>query len=179
MKQRIIIFDGPDGNGKTEMAKELSKRTGIPYFKNETEWSAFRKSSQSSDFINMLRYADPYFLQFLQQTEASVIIDRAYPSEWVYSKEFGRDSDNDALAASDAAYASLGALIIVPWRTTYNCGDKHNDVITPNVRRNLDTLYNRFCSWTKCQVIRINVDDEDLNREMNYIMQYMQLLQKC
>ncbi len=175
-RQRIIIFDGPDGNGKTEMAKELSNSLNIPYFKNELEWSAFGNSPKNELFVNLLKFADPYFLSYLKQSGASVILDRAYPSEWVYSKEFCRTSNISALNASDKAYAELGALIIVPWRTKYDCGDKHNPVIDASRRSSLDALYNSFCSWTKCKTLRLNVDDENLDREMIEIMNFMNKL---
>jgi hypothetical protein len=31
----VILFDGPDKVGKTEMVKELSKRLNVPSFKNK------------------------------------------------------------------------------------------------------------------------------------------------
>jgi cytidylate kinase len=170
-KQKIIIFDGPDGNGKTEMAKELSRILRIPYFKNTFEFKAF--STNPEEFVNMLRYADPYFLKYLTQSQASVIIDRSYPSEWVYSKQFNRETDESALSASDSSYAYLGAKIIVPHRSNYSCGDKVHSVISAEVRQSLDKLYTDFCQWTMCEHLEINVDDEDLEREMFEIRSFV------
>ncbi len=53
----VVLFDGSDKVGKTEMAKELSKRLLIPYFKNESEWKAF--SNDQNYFVNALKYGDP------------------------------------------------------------------------------------------------------------------------
>ena len=82
--QQIIIFEGPDGCGKTNISTALSEKIRVPYFKNKDEWKFF--VDNPSYFVNALTYGDPYFLSYLEQTGASVIVDRWYPSEWVYSQ---------------------------------------------------------------------------------------------
>ena len=39
--QQIIIFEGPDGCGKTNISTSLSKDIRVPYFKNKDEWKFF------------------------------------------------------------------------------------------------------------------------------------------
>ena len=60
LAQNIIIFEGPDGCGKTNIATALSGHLNIPYFKNESEWEFFE--NDPSYFVNALTYGDPYFL---------------------------------------------------------------------------------------------------------------------
>jgi len=168
-KQNIILFEGADMVGKTEIAKELAKKLDIPYFKNTGEWKSFLDPKDY--FVNTLRYAEPYFLSYLKQTEASVILDRSYPSEWVYSKAFGRETDDNALAAIDQKFHDLGAKIIICHRSTYKGikDDRFPDKLGSEKLEEIDRLYDKFSAWTRCSVIRLLVDDEDLEREIKDI----------
>jgi len=169
--QKIIIFDGPDMCGKTEMALELSRRLGIPYFKNEGEWDFFE--NDPSYFANCVKYGATFLCSFLKQTKASVIMDRGHHSEWVYSQAFQRDTDHDILQKVDDAFASLGAVVIVPYRTTYFGLVDQFESITPGKLQEIDKKYKEINEWTSCDVFYLNVDDEDLEREMKEIMGFL------
>ena len=171
MKQRIIIFDGPDMCGKTEMAHEISKMTDVPYFKNKNEWTFFE--NDTSYFKNALTYGDPYFASYLEQTGASVIMDRWYPSEWVYSQVFNRPTNLDALTQVDELAASLGAVVIIPYRTSYDGLVDQFESVTPTKMAEIEMFYRAFAAWTKCEVLWLNVDDEDLERETSQILEFL------
>ena len=115
-KQHVIIFDGPDGCGKTNISAALSDLMGIPVFKNEFEWDYFDVKSKNDYFINAIKYQHPYLLSYIKQSGSSIIFDRAHPSEFVYSKVFSRKTDLDALRMCDDMSAVLGAKIIIPLR---------------------------------------------------------------
>jgi thymidylate kinase len=167
----VVIFEGCDKVGKTEMARELSKRTEIPYFKNKSEWKAF--SSDPDYFVKALRYGDPYFYTFLRDTKTSVILDRSYPSEWVYSRVYDRKTDNDALSHIDFLAASFGVKIIIPYRTSYSGlkDDIHN--IGEYHLQKLSDTYEEFAKWTKCDVLRFCIDSENLEWEMETIRKFL------
>ena len=171
-KQKIIIFDGPDMCGKTEMAQELSSRLGIPYFKNEGEWDFFEKDPKY--FANCVRYGATFFCSFLRQSGYSVIMDRGHHSEWVYSQVFDRETNLSALTAVDKAFAALGAVVIVPFRTSYDGLVDQFEAVTPKRLREIDKKYKKIQEWTACEVFFINVDDEDLEREMTDILGFLQ-----
>ena len=61
-KQRIIIFEGPDGCGKTNIAAELSRRLNIPVFKNDQEWSHFGTQDAAEYFRLTAKYSYPFAL---------------------------------------------------------------------------------------------------------------------
>jgi len=173
-KQQIIILDGPDMTGKTQIGKELSKRLKIPYFKNENEGRAFKYDIERY-FITMLRYSDPFFVSYLKQTGASVILDRSYPSEYVYSKVFRRATDIECLKKLDANYAELGAKIIICCRESYL---KKDDLCPEKINlRHYFHMHNRYelfaKEFTKCDVKFLSVDDEDLKREVNEIIKFI------
>lgn len=169
--QIVVVLDSCDGCGKTEMGKALSKMLGIPYFKNEGEWDNFEKDN--AYFKNVLHYADPYFLSYLGQSKASVILDRAFPSEWVYSKVFGRETDETQLKKSDEAYRALGTKIIIPFRTSYDKVVDEFKSINEDSLKKIHDGYMEFAKWTKCDVMTMNVDDEDLTRELFEIFKFI------
>lgn len=168
--QKIIIFDGPDSCGKTNMAKELSWLIGVNYFKNADEHKYFLKDPNY--FIHAIRYVDTYFTSYLEVTGASIILDRAYPSEWVYSTALGRSTDAGVLRELDDRHAALGTCIVIPHRSDYTSKKDDYDIVNENITK-IHDLYNDFAAWTKCKCLLLNVDDEDINREMKTILDFM------
>src|SRR4030067_538019 len=165
MAQHVIIFDSPDRTGKTEISVELSKRLGVPRFKNHREGMFFERDP--GYFCKALRYGDPYFVSYLKQTGASVILDRSFPSEWVYSQAFNRPTSMDILRMVDTMYAEIGAKIIIPYRSSYHgIQDDQFKILDGPKLQKIDDLYNEFVKWTSCDVLRLCVDDEDLQREV-------------
>jgi len=170
--QKIIMFEGPDTCGKTNIAKALSDRIKIPYFKNKAEWANFETTPDY--FVKCLQYGDlGFFSQYLAQTGASVILDRSWPSEWVYSRVFARPTNRTALQDIDRVYSSLGARIIVPIRSDYTRKIDQFDAITPEKLVELHSAYMDFCDWTSCKTLILNVDDENLERELAIIMPFV------
>jgi len=170
-QQKILIFEGPDGCGKTNIARELERVIGIPYFKNESEWSCFE--DDPSYFINAMTYGDPYFLSYLEQTKASVIMDRWYPSEWVYSKAFKRPTDYGVLRSIDDRAAALDAKIIIPCRTSYDGVVDQFESIKPAILQDIEEIYRAFSDWTNCDTFFLNVDDENLDRELFEVLNFV------
>lgn len=171
--QHVIIFDSADGTGKTNIAQGLSKRLGVPYFKNTRERKFFERDP--GYFVKALKYGDPYFVTYLKQTGASVILDRSYPSEWVYSRALGRPTDHDILRMVDTMYADVGAKIVIPFRSDYTTARKDQfDVIDLAMLQRLDELYEQFQAWTSCETFRLCVDDEDLERELSEIVPFVE-----
>ena len=171
MKQRLIIFDGPDGCGKTEISRALSKELGITYFKNYDEHKHFENNPEY--FAIALEYVCSYFTSYLQQSGASMIFDRYWPSEWVYSQLLNRDTSMETLKELDSQYAKMGTVIVVPYRTDYTQVKDTYNVITSQILE-LDDLYKEFCEWTQCKVIRLCVDTEDLELQLGTILANLQ-----
>lgn len=177
MSQKIIILEGPDQCGKTEIGNKLSELLKIPYFKNDNERQGFKDDKDY--FINMLKYSDPFFLSYLRQSKSNVILDRSFPSEYVYSKAFNRETDIESLKWVDEQYANLNALIIICYRTKYTLDD---DLCPKRLNakklEEIDALYKEFANtFTKCKVMFLNVDDENLSREISDIIQFIK--EKC
>lgn len=152
--QKIVIFDGPDRCGKTNIAQALSHKLSIPYFKFSNEAKHWKENS----FKETLVYGEPKFVQFLRDTRTNVILDRDYPSEWVYSQVFERDTDMELLRWCDEEFARMGAYIVIPLRHRYE-GNIPNDELVPKDKfLDLHNKYVEFTSWTKCSTVIIFVD---------------------
>lgn len=174
-RQRVIIIDGPDKCAKSIIAKALANKLGIPYHKNVGEWKNFGDATDY--FVNTLRFAEPFFTTYLKNTKASVIMDRGYPSEFVYSKAFGRQTDERMLEKIDQLYSELNANIVVCHRSSYSgiTDDLFPEKITSSKLQEIDSLYTKFEEWTKCKIVHLNVDDEDLDREIRDIVISLEL----
>jgi len=174
--QRIVFFVGPDMCGKTQIAQEVALRSGIPYFKATSEHTSFLSSrvEKNDQFLNQLRFADPRVYDLLRQTRHSVVFDRGYPCEYAYATVLGRTTDHTMLKHMDDAWASLGSKIIFCHRSTYDgiCDDLDPSINAKTLQL-LHDAYEEFLSRSGCRVLRLNVDDEDLTREVHDVQRFM------
>jgi len=174
-KQHVIMFIGVDMCGKTNIAQELSRLTGIPYFKASEERLTFLTNQDK--FLMDTRYADPRIADFLLQTGHNVIFDRGYPCEWVYSKFFERKTDEDVLKHIDSIHSTIGTKMIIPYRSSY---DNVVDDIDPRLAGErlvkIENLYRDFSRWTGCQCFFLNVDSENLEKEISELNQFLNVL---
>lgn len=171
-KQQLIIVTGPDRCGKTNIINELSARTRIPTFKAKVQREFF--VGDRSNFLPFLKYGETTILDLVEQTSQSVIFDRLWPCEWVYSRCFGRQTDDEIVRKLDERYADLGALIVVCHRKSYEgIVDDDDPSIKQATLEKLDGLYHDFAAQavTRCEFLQ--VDDEDLDREVSQIMSWM------
>jgi hypothetical protein len=172
MSQRIIVLVGPDRCGKTEIAKALAKRLSIPYFKVSSERDTYLNNKDR--FIMDLRYADPRLSDFLSQTKYSVVMDRGWPCEFAYSKVFDRPTDKAALVSADTRMAKLDARVVICRRKTYvGIVDDIDPEIKEEELTKLDAAYADFNDWTHCKSMTLWVDDEDLEREVRDVVEWL------
>jgi len=173
MKNHILLAcEGVDMTGKTQIAAELSRQLGVPVFKNSGEWSTDLRDP--SYFKNLLIYGATFLADFMQQTGVSVIMDRNYASEWVYSRHFNRETNEEILRKIDEKFAATGGKIIICRRKSYNgIRDDLYDYIDSDALARLDGLYESFASWTRCETLTVWVDDENLEREVKEITEWL------
>ncbi|MHB8407824.1 MAG: hypothetical protein ACYDHY_06875 [Acidiferrobacterales bacterium] len=165
---RIIFMEGPDGCGKTEIGKGLANRLSIDYFKVETEAENWRKGQ----FMTALRFDQTYLAQLAQQCKNfQTVIDRAYPSEFVYSHIFRRETDLPTLLKVDQTFALAGAQHVICLRKNYS--KNRPDPLVPKEKlQELHDDYLRFIEWTKCDVVVIYVDTyfDNFVRELDVLV---------
>lgn len=165
--QKIIVLEGPDGCGKTNIGHGLTTELKIPYFKVNSEADNWRKGR----FKEALEFDQTYILQFLQQTGYDVIIDRAWPSEWVYSQVYRRETNMTLLEKIDREHSKLGTTIVMPVRRDYS-KNRHDDLVDNGMLPALHDKYMEFMEWTHCSVVSLFVDDykDNLKRELEVIL---------
>jgi hypothetical protein len=168
-KQVVCVFDSTDNTGKTPISTEVSRVTGIPRFKNVDEHCHFLNNPDYFKFA--LKHVDTYFFKYLKESGASVILDRAWPSEWVYSKVMGRETDEQTLDWIDRFAASIGTKIVMPYRTSYDNVEDY-DVIKEKIWE-IDRTYTEFAKWTRCEVLRFNVDARDTRSYVNQVVDFL------
>jgi deoxyadenosine/deoxycytidine kinase len=176
-KQLILFFVGPDMCGKTQIAQEVAKVTGVPYFKASSEHDSFLSSrvTKREAFLNQLRYADPRVFDILKQTGYGLIFDRGFPCEYAYSKVFGRETDLTMLKHMDEMWSSIDARVIFCHRSSYaGIVDDLDPTVRGETLQHVHDAYLDYFAQSKCKRFMLNVDDEDLNREVNDIIQYLQ-----
>lgn len=174
-KEQLVLFVvGPDMCGKTNIIQALTEDIKVKSFKASDEHESFLGDQKS--FVHNLRYSDWRTYDLLRQTGYSVLFDRGYPCEWVYSKFFGRETDHVALARLDSHYGRLGAKVLVCTRKSF---DGITDDLDPKLDKEalekISRLYKDFVSWTACDTHTLFVDDEDLDREVNETRNWLKL----
>lgn len=174
---KIIFLSSPDMTGKTNIAKKLAKDYNLPYYKASSEHGAFLNNQNR--FINDIQWSCPARFDLLKQQIDQgfingIVYDRGYPCEWVYSRFFGRKTDDSSIFWLDEQYAKLGAYIIIPFRTSYEgIVDDLDSKIDSKSLKKLDNLYLDFMSLSKCKILRLCVDDENLEREIKDIKKFI------
>lgn len=170
----IIAFEGVDRCGKTEISRELSRQIGSPVFKNTGEWSTDLKDA--TYFKNLLVYGGTFLIDFISQVKPDVIFDRYYPSEWVYSRYFNRDTNEDILRKIDQRFSDIGGKIVLCRRKSYRgIFDDMHEYLDSIALEKLDKFYGEFTSWTKCEVLTLWVDDENLVKQIAEIKTWLNL----
>ncbi len=171
----MIAFIGPDMTGKSNIAAELSRQTGIPVFKNSGEWQTELDSPEY--FLNLLRYGGPFLMDFMKQTRSKVILDRFYPCELIYSEAFGRETDLTAISWMDSNFAEAGGKFIVCLRKDYAglIDDQYPDDLPTEMLEKLDIGYRSFASVTKCDCLILETDDRDLNKQIQKIKMFLEI----
>lgn len=166
MKQIILLFEGHDYSGKTQIARELSRLIDIPYFKNIRENEAFNRD----ELKYFTKYGGIYLADFLRQTGYSAIIDRSYPSEYVYSTVLDRDSCENIFEI-DKIFALMGTQIIYCFKEDLT-GYKDN-LIDIELIPKIKIVYDKFFKLTKCRYYKLNTDNVDLNWQIKKILGYL------
>lgn len=167
----LIVFEGPDMTGKTQIAKAFAKAMRADYFKNTGEWTTDLRSPEY--FKNLLRFGGTFLLDFLSQVKTKTVFDRFYPSELAYANVFGRDTDRDIIRKMDEKFASIGGCIVVCRRKSYKgIKDDLHDYVDSSVLERLDAEYATFAEQSKCPVHTLWVDDENLDREVMEVLDW-------
>lgn len=131
-----IIIEGPDGAGKSTLAKSLADRLDM-------------------NILKMTANGGQSVLEYVQKLACDgVIIDRCWVSEQLYSDLFGRESRIDNGDAEEltkfCALARIPIIVLLPplhvvISRLNERGDEHADVVCPNIVE----IYKRYQEWAE------------------------------
>lgn len=154
-----IIIEGPDGAGKSTLAKSLA---------DTLDMNILKMTANGGQSV-------PEYIQKLACD--GVIIDRCWVSEQIYSDLFGRKPriDNDDAESLTELCGTIGVPIIIllpPLHVVVERlearGDEFSDVVCPNIVE----IYNRYRTWADAHPYAITLEN-------NYPILAMEEVLKC
>ena len=80
----------------------------------------------------------------------------------------------NVLKALDTAYQKMNARILICTRKNFDgIQDDLDPRLDSNALKEIHLLYMKFVQWTNCNVKVLYVDDEDLDREIKEILEFI------
>lgn len=162
---KIIIVEGPDSVGKSTISKELAKILGAKRFRNRNDVKNFYAKTPDITIAEMM-----YLVDFLGQTgEGTLVLDRFHPTEYVYSKVFGRERNEKAVEEMDTRLKSLNACIVYCYKNEYR---KYEDQFIEFEK--IEELKAEYISYltnvTKLPTVWLNTASENLEHQILEIL---------
>lgn len=168
-RHSIIWVVGPDMCGKTQISRALAHRIGASYFKASSEHSTLVRSP--AEFSAQTRYCEPRQIDMAVQLGSRVVLDRGWPCEHAYGTVLGRTVDAASLAEIDRLAAKAGGIVVCCWRSSYDGIVDDIDVrLAGATLQRIELEYRRFAARCLTPFVFVNVDDEDLDREVGEIV---------
>lgn len=155
-----IIIEGPDGAGKSTLAKSLADRLDM-------------------NILKMTANGGQSVPEYLQKLACDgVIIDRCWVSEQVYSDLFGRepriDNDDAEALTKFCGRACIPIIVLLPPLHVVigrlnERGDEYADVVCPNITE----IYKRYHEWAEEHDNAIVLEDNDPVIAMEEVLKCM------
>jgi len=164
----LLIFEGPDRCGKTNIAQAVGERLGIPVYKSGLEAQLFH--DPEGQYLS-LKWANYEMIKLLETTKASVIFDRFFPSEWVYAQVFERKTDLELVRKYDAWWAELGGMII--WLDKPEMSEE-DELIPASKYNEIRDQYFEYMKETQCDMLYLNTTDCDLTAQVDKICHFIE-----
>lgn len=163
-KQTIVIFEGHDKAGKTTIANALAKELDLTVFK-------VTRDKYFWDPVSYQTYATEAITQIIEKTGLSVILDRSFASDHMYSKLFKRPYNYSKGYETADRFGKLDALIVLCYKDKISYLDDPEDAafISTADYDKMTEIYLEFLGEIDCRYIIINTSDHDLDKQLQLI----------
>lgn len=155
-----IIIEGPDGAGKSTLAKSLA-------------------GALDMNILKMTANGGQSMPEYVQKLKCDgIIIDRCWVSEQIYSDLFKRepriDDDNAEALTEFCGLAGIPIIVLLPpLRVVISRlnerGDEYADVVCPNIVE----IYKRYQEWAEAHPYAIVLEDNNPATAMKEILKCM------
>jgi len=161
---KAVIFEGPDGCGKTHIAKAFVKRhVEFNYFKLKKD-KVYVKDV-SPDILKLGHELEAeFFISFVRQVKFNAAFDRNYPSEICYGRAF-RAIDEKYWRIVDLEHSKIGTKIILCIKNA----KRKDTLFTRKQVEKVQKEYMRFAKETKCKILVLDTTDENLKEQLKKI----------
>lgn len=142
----IILFEGFEKTGKTEISQEIAKKLGAYYFKSKHEpkvpWEF------DLDYEEAFKHDWRFFLDFISQNrDIKIVIDRGFPSEWVYAYAYRPDKVYSEFTQIAITYSrlfnELDGVMVYLYRADYS-DLSWDDPVPKTDKGKIHRLYREF-----------------------------------
>lgn len=155
-----IIIEGPDGAGKSTLAKSLA-------------------GALDMNILKMTANGGQSMPEYVQKLKCDgIIIDRCWVSEQIYSDLFKRepriDDDNAEALTEFCGLAGIPIIVLLPplhvvISRLNERGDEYADVVCPNIVE----IYKRYQEWAEAHPYAIVLEDNNPATAMKEILKCM------
>lgn len=161
----IILFEGFENTGKTEISTELSRLLEIPRYKDTREHKCFSGKSSYSQELSLVHETYKILSYFDQGIIKNVILDRDYISEYAYGKIY-RPKQYDKYDCENYIWAYDNWYFLNNLYTIFCYKNKYNGYSDPLVQLSdkdkVDKRYLEFFNKTVNKTLMLNTESEDL-----------------
>ena len=166
-----LIIEGHDGAGKTSLSKALSAKLDVPLYKCSKERTRMHLANNGANAkLNILRFGIREQLDLIQQCNISVIYDRFFPSEWVYSHILERQTSDELVFEYDEWWSELSGKIIFLYKDFV---EEQDELIQSSL---LDSIKNRYVEYSKlkqCKFLFLNTTDKNVDNQLTKIISFL------
>lgn len=155
-----IIIEGPDGAGKSTLAKSLA-------------------GALDMNILKMTANGGQSMPEYVQKLKCDgIIIDRCWVSEQIYSDLFKRepriDDDNAEALTEFCGLAGIPIIVLLPplhvvISRLNERGDEYADVVCPNIVE----IYKRYQEWAEAHPYAIVLEDNNPATAMKEVLKCM------
>ncbi len=170
----ILLFEGVDNTGKTELAKAVSSKYNAFYFRMNNQIPSLSRE----DSANMQKYIyqEWYLLyDFIRQSKLkNIVFDRSYISEYAYGyvlrqKTYSHKTDSKIFMI-DQLFKELDSHVVYCYKDKDTLFKDYSDkYVTSKKIPLLEKRYENYLSKTLLPTHKINMSSRDIKIELSQL----------